>query len=166
MKSRYTPLWALLIGIAVFVVDLLSKFYIQEYLPRMSRAFPAYPYGGIGVFKDFFGIEFSLTHHINKGAAWGILSDWQQALLLFRIALVIGLVIYVVFLNKKREWDIPFALIIAGAAGNVLDYFLYGHVIDMFHFVFWGYDYPVFNVADCAIFIGIAWLIIGSYREK
>ena len=53
-------------------------------------------------------------------------------------------------------------MVAAGALGNVLDIFLYGHVVDMFYFVFWGWSYPVFNLADASIFIGIATLAIVS----
>lgn len=132
----------------------------------MNHLHSEYPYGGIPVFKDILGIEFSIVHHTNRGAAWGVLSEWQQPLLYLRIVLVIGLLLYVLFFNKRNEWEIPFALITAGAAGNVLDYFLYGHVIDMLHFNFWGYNYPVFNLADSAIFIGIAWILISSWRKN
>ena len=52
-----------------------------------------------------------------------------------------------------------------GALCNILDYFFYGHVIDMLHFVFWGYDYPVFNVADSFICIGVFWLFFASLKE-
>lgn len=121
-----------------------------------------YPYGGIGVFKNFLGIEFSISHQINYGAAWGILADYQIYLLYLRILLIVGMLLYIVFFNKHSSWEIPLVLIMTGAAGNVIDYFVYGHVVDMFHFVLWGYNYPVFNVADAAIFLGIAWLLILS----
>lgn len=125
-----------------------------------------YPYGGVGVFKNFFGIEFSLSHQINHGAAWGVLADYQVPLLYLRIALISLLFFYALFLNKHPERNIPLALIIAGATGNVIDYFVYGHVVDMFHFVLWGYDFPVFNLADSAIFIGVAYLLGQSLMES
>lgn len=125
-----------------------------------------YPYGGVGVFKNFFGIEFSLSHQINHGAAWGVLADYQVPLLYLRIALISFLFFYALFLNKHPERNIPLALIIAGATGNVIDYFVYGHVVDMFHFVLWGYDFPVFNLADSAIFIGVAYLLGQSLMES
>lgn len=159
-RGRFT---ALSVGVIILLCDILSKFFTQHYLPRMNRHDLWYPYGGIGVFQDFFGIEFSITHAANKGAAWGILSDWQQPLLYVRIALIAFMLIYILYINKKPSWQMPMVLIIAGAAGNVIDYFLYGHVVDMFHFVFWGFDYPVFNIADSAIFIGIAWLLLLSW---
>lgn len=153
-----------LIGIAIFLADFFSKFFVHHNLPY-ANSYTHYPFGGIGVFKNFLGIQFSINHAINKGAAWGILSDWQEYLVYLRIALIVGLIIYVVFFNKKRTWDIPLVFIIAGATGNVTDYFLYGHVVDMLHFNLWGYDFPVFNLADSAIFIGIASLFLLTFLE-
>lgn len=155
-----------LVGTLVLALDLSSKFFIQSSLPLMYNSFPEYPYGGIGVFSNFLGIEFSIVHATNRGAAWGIFADWQLGLLLLRILMILVLFGYALFFNRRRTLNFPLALIIAGATGNVIDYFLYGHVIDMFHFVLWHYDYPVFNIADTAIFIGIAWFIIDSLRQQ
>lgn len=151
------------LALFVLTLDFLTKLWTVHSLPRMSEAAPYYPYGGVAVFKNFLGIEFSLSHTINKGAAWGLGGDFQIELLLIRIALIIGIFVYVLFFNKNLSWRYPFALILAGAFGNVLDYFIYGHVVDMIHFNLWGYDFPVFNVADSAIFVGIVWLTFLSY---
>ena len=117
-----------------------------------------YPYGGIGIFRDWLGIEFSINFLTNYGAAWGVLSDFQIYLLGLRIVLIVALAYYVLYMNIQPKWVLPIALILAGAIGNVMDFFTYGYVVDMFHFIFWGYDYPVFNIADSAVFIGVAWI--------
>lgn len=160
--NRLRPL---VLGVIVLLCDFLSKYYVQLYLPLM-KARSWYPYGGIGVFKNLGGIEFSITHAINKGAAWGMFSQYQQALLVLRVLLIAGLVVYYFFFNRKEISKTPLMLIIAGAIGNIMDYFLYGHVIDMLHFVLWGYDFPVFNLADSAIFIGICWLMLLSWTDQ
>lgn len=162
LSRRFLPVT---IGLIVFAADFISKYLTHHHLPVINRHTLWYPYGGIGVFKNFLGIEFSISHQINHGAAWGVLSDYQLPLLYFRIALVASLLFYAIFVNKHKNWSIPLALIISGAAGNILDYFLYGHVVDMLHFVLWGYDFPVFNIADTAIFIGIISLILVSSFE-
>lgn len=161
-KVSYT---LVLLAFFVLIVDQLTKYLVYHYIAPMEHFSYHYPYGGIPVFKDFFGIEFSITHMTNKGAAWGVLGNYQLPLVILRFGLIIGTLIYVFFFNKHRSWQIPLFLIIAGAIGNVMDYFTYGHVVDMFHFVFWGYDFPVFNVADSAISIGIIWLIILSWID-
>lgn len=79
------------------------------------------------------------------------------------MGLIAGLCVYLFCFNRDSSWQIPLILIIAGAVGNVADFFLYGHVVDMLHFVFWGYDFPIFNVADSAISIGIGLLFVISW---
>jgi signal peptidase II len=155
-----------LLGFVVFFLDIVTKYLTQKYLPLSYLNSYVYPYGGIAVFKDFMGIEFSINHTINRGAAWGILAEFQSSLLILRIFLVAALFFYLVFYNKDEFKQIPLLLIMVGAVGNVCDYFFYGHVIDMFHFIFWGYDYPVFNVADSAIFIGIVSLFLQSFQKS
>lgn len=61
-------------------------------------------------------------------------------------------------------WGI--SLIMGGATGNLIDYFRFGYVIDMFHFTFWGYSFPVFNFADAAISIGALCLLFSKGRLK
>lgn len=159
---KLTPLY---LGIILFVTDMVTKFLTTVYLSNMLVHNLWYPYGGVGVFKDFFGIDFSIIHATNRGAAWGILADWQEPLLYLRIALVIGLCLYAAFgSDSRKRW--PLACIIAGAAGNVVDYFFYGHVIDMLHFTLWGYEFPTFNVADSVIFIGIVALMLLPSSQK
>jgi signal peptidase II len=152
------------IGLTILLFDIVSKWLVTLYIPSIQPRH-AYPFNGIAVFNHFFGIQFALIHNTNKGAAWGILPQWQIYLLALRIAIILVLSGFFAFFNKRRSWDIPLACIIAGATGNVLDYFFYGHVIDMFHFVFWGYNYPTFNVADSSIFIGVVWLFFSTWKE-
>jgi len=161
-KSRSLAVY---LGLIIFAADLVSKFLTQKYLPPMNH-YLWYPYGGIGVFKNFLGIEFSISYLTNKGAAWGVLAAYQNYLIVMRIFLVLGVCIYAFFFNKHRSWEIPLTFIVVGAAGNILDFFIYGHVVDMLHFILWGYDFPVFNLADSAIFIGITLLMLISTFEK
>lgn len=162
-RFRFAGLY---IALVVLIADAISKYFTQAYLPLINYSSQHYPYGGIGVFKNFLGIEFSIVHAINRGAAWSIFAEWQEYLLYFRIILIVALLVYSLFYNTRQSWNIPLACIIAGAAGNVIDYFLYGHVIDMLHFVLWGYHYPTFNIADSAIFLGIVAIIFRSNRHS
>jgi len=157
-----------ILGLAIFlfIADALLKAYIHYSVPVMNYASPIYPYGGIGVFKDWHGIEFSITHVINKGAAWGAFASLQQYLLYFRLVIIGGLLTYLFFVKNSSYSKLALTLIATGAIGNVIDYFVYGHVVDMFYFVFWGYSYPVFNIADAAIFSGIFMLVTSSLFQK
>jgi signal peptidase II len=154
------------VGVMIVGGDAVSKYFVQALLPVMSIQFPLYPYGGIAIFKDFLGIEFSITHLTNSGAAWGALKGYQDYLLLVRLLLLAAMLVYVYRLNKQPALQFFLTLVIAGAFGNVLDYFIYGHVIDMLHFVLWGYDFPVFNIADSAVCVGVFGLIAVSSRQE
>jgi signal peptidase II len=151
---------SLLIGFIVLCADQVSKYLVDHNIARMSHETQWYPYNGVGIFENLFGIEFSIVHATNRGAAWGIFSEYTDFLLGFRIFFISGFIIYLLLYNKSKELTVPLTLIVVGALGNVIDYFLYGHVVDMFHFVLWGYDYPVFNIADSAIFIGVFSVVI------
>jgi len=151
----------LLPAVTILFTDIASKYWVAHHLPLMG-AFSKYPYGGIGVFQNYLGIEFSITHLTNKGAAWGTLGEYQFPLLILRIAMIGAMFLYIGWFNKALHMRLPVCLILAGAIGNVLDYFVYGHVIDMLHFVLWGYDFPVFNIADAAVTVGICWLLLMS----
>ncbi len=155
-----------IIGIILLLLDQLIKFLAYSFIPLIDKAIYQYPYGGIGVFRNFLGIEFSLNYTTNKGAAWGVLSDYQFFLIILRIILITALSIYFCCFNRYSSWQIPLILIIFGAIGNVLDFFIYGQVIDLFHFVLWGYDFPIFNLADSAICIGVGALFLLSWLES
>lgn len=163
---KKTTLMTFALSLIILTLDQWTKYLVHTNIPRM-QLFPWYPYQGIGLFENVLGIEASIVHAINRGAAWGVLADYQIPLLILRICFVIGLISYVVFINDNSKRIIPLVLISTGALGNILDFFFYGHVVDMIHFVFWGYDYPVFNLADSAIFIGVFWLLgVSWYKPK
>lgn len=143
------------LAICLFLVDMGLKAYIHTNILTISASTPIYPYGGIGVLRDWHGIDFSIVHVINKGAAWGFFASLQKYLLYARVAIIGGLLTYLFFVKTSTYRKFCLMLIATGAFGNVVDYFAYGHVVDMFYFVFWGYSYPVFNIADSVIFLGI-----------
>lgn len=149
-----------LLGLFILVADQISKYLTVQYLPMMSSQ--TYPFGGIPVFQDFLGIQFSLNYATNKGAAWGVLADYSTLLLIGRLVLIAILSLYLTRMPRGSKLKIPLVLIIAGALSNVIDAFTYGHVVDMFHFILWGYDYPIFNIADSAICIGIVLYFLQS----
>ncbi|CDR34385.1 signal peptidase II [Criblamydia sequanensis] len=163
LKNR-NFLFSLSLFAGVLFFDQWLKYVVQNKLPKMCF-FCSYPYGGFGVFKNFLGVQFSIVHTANKGAAWSLFSEYQEVLLLFRIALILFLIFYACRFSFGKTLFFPYALLIGGAIANIIDYFTYGHVIDMFYFVFWGYSYPVFNIADTAIFISVAWMAMAYLFE-
>lgn len=133
--------------------DFLTKYLTHHYIPY-------YPYGGIPLFEDFLGIKLAICHVTNRGGPWGMVASYHNVLVILRIFAIICLAIHLLFFNENRFRQTPLCMIIAGALGNVFDSFFYGHVVDMIHFDFWGYSFPVFNVADASIFLGVVTLCI------
>lgn len=163
-KPRKKSFFFVLLAIVIF--DFGSKILAKEFIPPMDWLHPTYPYGGIGVFEDFLGINFSLNYVENRGMAWGLFASYFDYLLLVRSLLVFALLIYAVFFNKDTKKQLPLTLIISGAIGNILDCLLFGFVIDFIHFNFWGYSFPVFNIADSSVCIGAFWLMIQMSVQK
>jgi signal peptidase II len=110
----------------------------------------------------------SLTHVRNRGAAFGLLSDadlpFQAALFsIVSVAALVAIAIYAFRLPPKSTLPrAGLALILAGAMGNLIDRALLGYVID-FVDVYWrSHHWPAFNLADSAISVGVALLLLDS----
>jgi len=114
------------------------------------------------VIKNFFYI----TYAENTGMAWSLLSG-KQALLSLISAIAIGVMIWYLLYKKPRKFTyIGVLLMIGGAIGNLIDRLVLNYVRDFLNFYIFGYDFPIFNVADCALVIGVIILFIASYVEE
>jgi signal peptidase II len=117
--------------------------------------------GSIPIIKNFF----YLTYVENMGAAWGIFSGNRYFLIIIAILAIYGIVKY--FLLDVNITKIEFAaygLILGGIIGNLIDRILYGFVIDYADFRFGNYFFPVFNIADSVIVIGVGLVIFHLIR--
>ena len=108
---------------------------------------------------------FNLLLSYNSGAAFSFLSDaggWQRwffVVLALGVSVVIAVWMY--RLPPNQRWTaMALGLVLGGAIGNVIDRLLYGHVVDFLDFYVGQWHWPTFNVADSAITIGVAILII------
>jgi len=133
--------------IVLFIVSLdqLVKFVIRASLTSESS---------ILLVKNFF----SITYLQNTGISFGLLKGNNA---LFAAIAAAALFIFFHFYNKEKKYWLQYALITGGIIGNLIDRLYLGYVVDYFNFHF----FPVFNIADSSIFIGIAWLIILSFRD-
>jgi signal peptidase II len=110
---------------------------------------------------------FDLTLLYNKGAAFSFLSDqsgWQRGFFIV-LALVVSLVMLIWLSRLKRHevWQaVALGLIIGGAIGNMMDRILFGHVIDFIHLHYAEHYWPAFNIADSAIFVGVAIMLFDA----
>lgn len=110
---------------------------------------------------------FNLTYVRNYGAGFSILQNATVFLSLISIVACVVLFYYLIKTDKKDLVSkISYLLIISGAIGNLIDRLKLGYVIDFLDFKIFGYDFPVFNIADCYITIGCFILIIKVLLES
>lgn len=140
--------------IIFFLIDLGSKLIITNLMDV---------HDSIVVIKDLFNI----TYVRNTGAAWSIFADKTWMLILVSLFIIIFIVGYVLKNKPKNKLEVVgYSLILGGSIGNLLDRVIYGYVIDFLDFNIFGYDYPIFNLADTFIVIGVLCLIIYTWRCK
>lgn len=109
---------------------------------------------------------FSLNPVNNFGAAWSILSDKTIFLILSSIVILIVLLRYQSYFKMNKKNKIAFGLLYGGLLGNLLDRIMFGYVRDFFDFVIFGYDFPVFNIADASLVIGMILMIIAILKGE
>ena len=144
-----------LVAICIFtLLDQLSKKQIVNYLKLGEK---------IEIIKGFFNI----THVRNYGAGFSILQNARLFLSLVSIVAIVVLVYLLVITKKKNTLtSMSYLMVISGALGNLLDRLRQGYVVDFLDFKIFGWDYPVFNVADIFITIGCFLLIIISLKGE
>lgn len=147
----------------LFVLDIVSKILALHWVAPLQWG--SYPFGGVPLFSHFFGISFSLNTIVNTGAAWGLFSGYPGLLFGLRIVLVFGVGMYLYAFHRPMIKTASLWLVAVGAVGNAVDYLLYGHVIDFFHFVFWGYSFPIFNMADSYITLGVIGMLFAARKK-
>lgn len=111
------------------------------------------PIGSFKIINNFF----YLTYVENRGAAFGMLQGARYIFIILTI-LVLTFCFYYYKKIPKNKFEtltkISLTLVISGAIGNLIDRVFRGFVVDMFHFIFWGKEFAVFNVADIFVVMG------------
>jgi len=115
---------------------------------------------------DFFNLV--LAH--NQGAAFSFLNDaggWQRWLF---SAIAVAASVWIIYLLRQHQQQklfcLALALVLGGALGNLIDRIAYGYVVDFLDFHWNASHFPAFNVADSAISVGAALLILDSFKKK
>jgi signal peptidase II len=113
----------------------------------------------------------SLSHVRNRGAAFGLLSDWDvpyQSVLLSVLSLAALLAIAFYFVRLPPAARLPraaLALVLGGAIGNLIDRARLGYVVDFVHAYWRHHQWPDFNAADSAITVGVTLLVLDILRS-
>jgi len=142
---------------AVIALDRISKYLISSHM-RVYDSIVLLP-------------VFNLTLLHNTGAAWSFLagaSGWQRWMFIaLALAVSVGLILWLRYLPRMQQrWRAAaLALVLGGALGNVIDRIWHGYVIDFIQVHYHGWYFPAFNVADSAITIGAAMLILEGLRS-
>ncbi len=143
----------LIIAAITLFLDQLSKVCVEIFLTLNQELI---------IFKDFFSI-----HYMNNyGIAWSMLDN--KIPLIIGITLIALAVIYhfmYQFVSNKRN-NLAFGLVVGGMIGNLMDRWLFGYVRDFLDFKIFGYDYPIFNIADIGVVIGIILLMIAILKGE
>ncbi len=155
---RYQWREALLVSVAaaVLALDQLSKAAVMRYLE------PQVPWNPVGLLRPIV----SLTYVTNTGAAFGLFPQLGNYYVVVALAIVAALLVfYRRFAVSQRLMQICLGLQLGGALGNLIDRLRLGYVVDFFDFKVW----PVFNVADSCIVIGVlilAFLLLRQAPEE
>lgn len=143
------------ISAIVVALDLYTKHLVQN----------AFEYGEHLTITSFF----DLVRYHNEGAAFSFLADaggWQKW---FFSGISVVAIIVITYLIKKYQHQKLFclglALVLGGAIGNLYDRLTLGYVVDFLFFHINALSWPAFNVADSAICVGVAFLLIDSFKK-
>ncbi len=144
-------------ALVTLLIDQLQKWHMLEVVDIAAR--PAIEVTSF----------FNLVMVWNRGISFGMFSehDGSGALYLSLMALAISAVLLVwLWRANDRFLGVALGLVIGGALGNVVDRYRFGAVADFFDFHVMGYHWPAFNIADSAIFIGVALLFVDSLLRQ
>lgn len=143
---------ALLLALAVLILDQWSKYKVSTEIALGEVLNPDHPI-------------MTLTYVRNTGAAWSILEGKMIFFYIISI-LACGVILYFLFKAKQQNWwfYIGLGLLLGGTLGNFIDRMRLGYVVDMMHLNF--INFPIFNIADMALSVGLLGLIIDSFLES
>lgn len=146
------------VAVVILLADQVSKGIIQAILK-------------VGQTIRFIPNFFDITYIHNEGAAWGMMANRPIVIIVASLIALFILYRYMYSFRKTKKNEFAFGLLLGGITGNLIDRVLFGYVRDFLDFHIFGYDFPVFNIADTAIVVGVFLLIIAvlkgeDHREK
>ena len=144
----------IILSIIFLIIDQITKILVVNYLV---------PGENIEIIKNIF----SIIYTNNTGAAFSILLG-KRIFLIVVAVLIIGVLLYYIKRNKieKKIDIIALSFVIGGSLGNLVDRIVRGYVIDFISIKIGNYNFPIFNVADILIVIGVFLLLLSSRRRQ
>ncbi|SRR5579885_252468 len=157
---RRSPLLFLmvLVVLPILILDQATKLYVSGHMELFES---------VSIIPHWLDI----TYTRNSGAAFSMFANlppWFRIAFLMALS-VIAIVVLMVLIARSDSVNITtfsFALIMAGAAGNLIDRGLRGQVVDFIRVHYFDWNYPIFNVADSAITVGVALLILSTVLSQ
>lgn len=141
--------------LVLVIIDQITKFFIKSNMNLYDK---------IKIIPNFF----SIYYVENSGAAFSILENVPYILIIISVIVLLFLIYYIrgEYNNIDLLSSISFSMILSGIIGNLIDRCLYGKVIDFLSFKIINYQYPVFNMADTFIVVGVILLVIDYIFEE
>ena len=149
MKKSNTLLIIILVSV-LLGLDLLLKYLVSSYLTTVN------------IVDNFF----SLTYVLNDGAAFSLLASKTYLLVLIALLCLLFIVYEVNNNLDDRVLSIGYSLVLAGLLGNFIDRLIDGYIIDYLSFKIFTLNFPVFNLADILIVVGIIIVIIKEILKE
>lgn len=144
----------IIISMILLCIDQISKLLVVNLLTKTDS---------ITIIKNFF----YLTYINNDGAAFSILVGKRIFLILIAVLVIVMLIRYIKKNNIQNKLElVSLALIIGGSLGNLMDRVVRGYVIDFLDFKIFNYNFPIFNLADTFIVIGVILLLLKEIRKE
>ena len=153
MKNNYIKYsLVVLIALVCVVLDQVSKIIAINNLIEFKS---------VPVIDNFF--YWTLCY--NTGGAWSVFSGSTWILALISIVALV-LIVYTIIKSKSNLYTISAAVFSGGLIGNLIDRVFNSKVTDFIDFVIFGYDFPVFNIADICIVASAAFIILAVLKEE
>lgn len=144
----------IIISIILLCIDQISKLLVVNLLTKTDS---------MTIIKNFF----YLTYINNDGAAFSILVGKRIFLILIAVLVIVMLIRYIKKNNIQNKLElVSISLIIGGSLGNLMDRVIRGYVIDFLDFKIFNYNFPIFNLADTFIVIGVILLLLKEIRKE
>ena len=142
-----------IIAIFILIIDQISKSIVEIFIPLNES---------VQVIKNFF--YFTVAH--NTGGAWSIFCDYSYLFIIASILAILLLIKFMFGFKKNVRNNIAFASLFGGIFSNLADRIFLGYVRDFLDFKILGYNYPIFNIADIAIVVGVILLIVAVIKGE